>query len=718
MEEFMSPQTFDSFLMFKVTIAIVAAYYFCKFSQRDATAFDTIYRKRIRYVYVVLIGASVVGSLIQIFKGPFDFSLPFYNMSVYGTPFPSEAMLETGIGVNANVHFSYETCRWSRLTFEQWNLSTGIANFIVGVGLLIYIFRYRRSSVRWNVKIRKFIGYILLYVSPATIAHSFHYFSLDEFSVVAIYIGITYLCCRTYSWDAVPAKLPKESISHPNVPEFEAIPPEDKSRIGIKDYISISKEDIREDYQTLREKVRNSKNTHLWLLGLIIIFLIATLGLWLYRVENRPSRLVHSSDFHVWIDGITNTYWQKVKCEVDKTLGEPVNGEFCLKNECVSTSRFVNFPISKYDGESIYDEYRKQEIITYDISSLGYSRFNYEKYLEYVATTHNGSIYNVQNVGNNEKCVGYRNKDIQLLQEVYVKVDENLNPENIIAASAYGKVVVPCNNLIEYIQVFCVGKYAYEVRTYTMPHVEAHPIINHVYFTNPHHYINTLLICCEILLILCVIVLLCHITRRLKIEGPISKKTKIMLWYTVVSMGVQILLITIWIIWECIENWYDEDVLIVLSILVPGILFINIPSIIYVWHRRQMEPSLDFLFPSWYKDSFVCAFANKEVCTKLSLALIFYPIFYIATLPFGVFALIYIFPMIIIFGIVYLINWIFKDNKQLAKPFQKKEHNQIGFAGDTLKEKLQLLKSMLDEGLITQEDYDRKKAEILDKFQD
>ena len=34
------------------------------------------------------------------------------------------------------------------------------------------------------------------------------------------------------------------------------------------------------------------------------------------------------------------------------------------------------------------------------------------------------------------------------------------------------------------------------------------------------------------------------------------------------------------------------------------------------------------------------------------------------------------------------------------------------------KEKLQLLKSMLDEGLITQEDYDRKKAEILDKFQD
>ena len=55
---------------------------------------------------------------------------------------------------------------------------------------------------------------------------------------------------------------------------------------------------------------------------------------------------------------------------------------------------------------------------------------------------------------------------------------------------------------------------------------------------------------------------------------------------------------------------------------------------------------------------------------------------------------------------------------QQAKPFQKKGHKQIGFAGDTLKEKLQLLKSMLDEGLITQEDYDRKKAEILDKFQD
>ena len=93
MEEFMSPQAFDSFLMFKVTIAIVAAYYFCKFSQRDATAFDTIYRKRILYVYVVLIGASVVWSLIQIFKGPFAFSLPFYNMSVYGTAFPTKPCL-------------------------------------------------------------------------------------------------------------------------------------------------------------------------------------------------------------------------------------------------------------------------------------------------------------------------------------------------------------------------------------------------------------------------------------------------------------------------------------------------------------------------------------------------------------------------------------------------------------------------------------------------
>ena len=712
MEEFMSPQTFDSFLMFKVTIAIVAAYYFCKFSQRDATAFDTIYRKRIRYVYVVLIGASVVWSLIQIFKGPFAFSLPFYNMSVYGTAFPTEAMLETGIGVNANVHFSYETCRWSRLTFEQWNLSTGIADLIVGVGLLIYIFRYRRSSVRWNVKIRKFIGYILLYVSPATIAHSFHYFSLDEFSVVAIYIGITYLCCRTYNWDAVPAKLPKESISHPNVPEFEAIPPEDKSRIGIKDYISISKEDVKEDFQTLREKVRNSKNTHLWLLGLIIFFLIATLGLWLYRVENRPSRMVHSSDFHVWIDNTydseSSKYWWKDKCGVDNTLGEPINGNECFQKLRENTYWF-------YDNKAVYTQFCRHEIVTYDISKLGYKRSEKSKYLDYVAQSHHGRIYNVGCVGDNEKCVGYGG-DVELASEVYVETDEKTDVV-LAAGRTHGKKVTTCRRMNVYVQVFCEGKYAYEVRTYTFKGVDSSKIINHLYFKNPYRHTNNLLIACAILLTLSTIALVVYFAVRTKKENY-HTKAKIILWYTVVSMGLQILLITVWIILGCIENWYGEDVFIVLSVLALGILFINIPSIIYVWHRRQMEPSLDFLFPSWYKDSFVCAFANKEVCTKLSLALIFYPIFYIATLPGGVFALIYIFPMIIIFGIVYLINWIFKDNKQQAKPFQKKEHKQIGFAGDTLKEKLQLLKSMLDEGLITQEDYDRKKAEILDKFQD
>jgi len=699
MEEFMSPQTFDSFLMFKVTIAIVAAYYFCKFAQRDATAFDTIYRKRIRYVYVVLIGASVVWSLIQIFKGPFDFSLPFYNMSVYGTPFPSEAMLETGIEVNANVHFSYETCRWSRLTFEQWNLSTGIANFIVGVGLLIYILRYRRSSVRWNVKIRKFIGYILLYVSPATIAHSFHYFSLDEFSVVAIYIGITYLCCRTYNWDAVPAKLPKESISHPNVPEFEAIPPEDKSRIGIKDYISITKEDIKEDFEALKKWAHKLLDLQCWI-GVFLLILLNVI--FIYRAEYGPRINGDNPSFqkfNVWIyDGHYKgaQEWEEKLCKVDYSLGEPINGNLALTKSSVVTSRFEGCN----NNALIYEWYRYYEIITYDISSKGYGSDNGFKYLEDIARKHGGKT----------------TRDNPYYIDDYSAVYSSTSS---LSAPVYGitenALIDLYNELTIVHYVFSEGDYAYEIRVYYLKDVRGEQLIKNIYFQNPFKVDYALYILVTILIISSILYVI--FTYKKQQIAIINSSARRLFNYIVVATLIQVLMVCCIIAMTCITHEHDEDYYLSTITISIG-TFLNLLLAYYVSKLVALQNSYDYLLPEWYKEKYVAAFNNKVLCSKMSLVLLFYPLFYLATLPFGIFVFIYLVPIAAIFGIAYLVNWIFKDNKLITRPLLKNERKQDKFMGDTLKEKLQLLKSMLDEGLITQEDYDRKKAEILDKFQD
>ena len=74
--------------------------------------------------------------------------------------------------------------------------------------------------------------------------------------------------------------------------------------------------------------------------------------------------------------------------------------------------------------------------------------------------------------------------------------------------------------------------------------------------------------------------------------------------------------------------------------------------------------------------------------------------------------------MAAIFGLIFFIRWLFKDYtpSPSISQLKPKKTPQPVTSDNSYKEKLQLLKSMLDEGLITQEDYDKKKGEILKKM--
>lgn len=711
----MSAQTFESFLTFKLGIACIAAYLFYKFARRDATAFDTIYRKRIRYAYVVLFGASVIYSIIQVFYGPFTFSLPWYNLSLYGTPHPTDAMLEFGHGLNANIHPTWETCKWSRLTFEQWSLSTGIADIIVGCGAIIYILRFRRSSVRWHVKLRKFIGYTLLFTAHATIANTLHYFTWDELIVVAIYIGLIYLFCRSYKWDAVPTKLPKESISHPNVQEFEAIPPEDKSRIGIKDYISISKEDIREDIQALRQKVHDSKKIQWLFLGATMLLAIVLTILFVYRYQERPRGygIKQYCAFNLWIEEAfyDSSNWSLEECNVDYSLGTPTNGNQCLSKTRMEVSHFSGFPDPKYEGKTVYEKYRRHEIITYDITSLGYDSHDSRKYLEDVERRYHGRIY-VCEKANNERCVAYR-RAINFQEEIYIATEKI--PEVIIAAAAYGKHVSACNQINVYHQIFCIGKYAYEIRTYSFKDVEQEPIIAKIYFHHPRRVLNN---CIYVILSLLLIFLLAWIIAFVIIarqKKAINKNAKFLLWYNFASIVLQIIFMVVCSWGENLTDSYDPEISTSFVILSLGLSIINVPSLVYIIRKNEEEYAIEYLLPNWYKECVSASFKNQSVWNKISVVLIMYPLLYVATLPCGIFVLLYLIPISAIIGILYLIHWIFEDSKPLAETHKKKQ--PLTRVSSSPIEKLRELKGMLDEGLISKDDYDRKKAEILDKIQ-
>lgn len=717
MEEFMSQQAFTTFVIVKVIVACIIAFCFYKFARRDATAFDTIYRKRFRYAVVVFFGFCAVLSLCHVIFGAADFELPFYYRSLYGTSHPDAVTLETGLGEYTVLHGPSEICYWGRLTFEQWSLSTWIAHFILCLGLVLYFIRLQESSIKWHAKLRKFLGYVILYSFPSLI-NSFHYFDFGELFRFAIFVIIAYFLVRSYKRDAKPAELPKESISHPNIPEFEAIPPKEEAHPGLQKCNSSVGDEIKHDVRNCQKKIMDSLSLLWWLLGLISFFLILIWGLALLKKEEKFDCDAYRR-YHVWIK--PNTYvrddgwpsaisFSKVyKCKVDPSLGNPINGEQCIDGFRVEKLSWRPIP-DPCDGKSIYNEYCRVEIITYDISALGYNRSEKDRYFDYIAKCKNGEIQNDVKVGNYEKCVEYDYIE-KLQSDIYIETHEPHN--TVLFISHYGKAVTTCDYQNVHVQVFCDGKYAYQIKTYSLPGVDTPQLFTHLYFYNPNRHYDNSLVACAILLILLAIVLIVCFVQKIKMEKIVNKKVKVLLWYILISMVCQILFIAIYTPGMLVFDDDYELVFSAMALLYPSILFIDIPAFIYAWCKRENENSLDSLIPDWYKKHFIASCRNDVIGTKLSLVLIFYPLFYVATLPGGWFVCFYLLPMSAIFALVYFVRWIFKDGSRQNKKFVQKASKQIESTGNTLKEKLQLLKSMLDEGLITQEDYDRKKEDIL-----
>lgn len=723
MEEFMSQQAFTTFVIVKVIVACIIAFCFYKFARRDATAFDTIYRKRFRYAIVVFFGFCAVLSLCHVIFGVADFELPFYYRSLYGTSHPDTVTLETGLGEYTVLHGPSEICYWGRLTFEQWSLSTWIAHFILCIGLLLYFIRFQRSSIKWHAKLRKFIGYVILYAFPSLI-NSFHYFDFGELFRFAIFVIIAYFLVRSYKRDAKPAELPKESISHPNIPEFEAISPMETSQVSDEDIPSSNSRQVEDSAPQKPEDITsNHKNFSInsalkWCGGVIVLFLIGLISMSIIRDEIIPSNLIQSSYHYealpnVWITmeddylSFYHTYYRdnfhnKVgligNTEPIYALGEP--------NPKAFYALFCMRPKGRWDYVA-YDSFHACRIAIYDISEL-YGDCDDAQYLQKIAARFR-----------NKKAIITENVPYEIFDyspAVYFQEQAQANdiPHDVLILDEETKEFVKYSNFTLHNYILCKNGIAYHLKYYYLPNVGDLNLIDKIYIGYPAKIWNIFIIICTTLFIgLCILFVVLWSLKNKK-RTIVNKHANRLQWYIISNIVLQTLIITGLAIVECIpdaesfwDGWYINIIVVGL-----GLVLINLPLLIYVSRKIEIDYSEDYLMPEWYKEKFVNVCKNKSVCTKLSLAFIFYPIFYVAVLPFGICILTYLLPIAIVCALVYFFRWVF-DSKQQEKPVQKKKNKQYELAGNTLKEKLQLLKSMLDEGLITQEDYDRKKEDIL-----
>ena len=224
MENFLSTSQFYYIVALKVAIGLFIVYLMYKFAVRNPTDYDTLYRRRMRYVYGFLCTALALVFLFLAFRGPFSYSLPYYYLSTYGTYTPDEVALQYGITSNMVIRAPGIKCVWGRMTFDQWSISANISSAIALTALAVYAFNMKRSSVKWFAKLRKGIGYVMLLTFPAQI-EGLHYFDFYEFVPLVVYLLVVYLFVRSYKLDFKTASKPIES-QHKNVQEFVAEHPE------------------------------------------------------------------------------------------------------------------------------------------------------------------------------------------------------------------------------------------------------------------------------------------------------------------------------------------------------------------------------------------------------------------------------------------------------------------------------------------------------------
>ena len=139
-----------------------------------------------------------------------------------------------------------------------------------------------------------------------------------------------------------------------------------------------------------------------------------------------------------------------------------------------------------------------------------------------------------------------------------------------------------------------------------------------------------------------------------------NKRSVTSFQYMACSLFVEYTIHLIVVLFNLPLDHYDfENLSIFLYIFFGYLCLFRIPIMTYTYKQIFKEDDMFYLLPQWLI-KLVNSYAESEAPMRAMLAFIIYPLFYLCTVPGGVFFLGYVIPAIIIYTIVFFILWVIR----------------------------------------------------------
>ena len=146
-----------------------------------------------------------------------------------------------------------------------------------------------------------------------------------------------------------------------------------------------------------------------------------------------------------------------------------------------------------------------------------------------------------------------------------------------------------------------------------------------------------------------------------------NSRAKNLLKYLFASLFIEYLIYVLLLLTSTsFRDYYGFEISLIFIIY----LFIfRLPLMIYILQKSKTEEKIYYLFPQWLMN-FLNRYTSSEASIRAMLVFIIFPLFYLCTLPCGIFVLVYLIPAVIIYLLVFFIVWIIKGTTQEINKYQ------------------------------------------------
>ena len=638
-------------------IVILLITFYC--IRRYPTDYYTNYRKRNRIILGSLCFLAALGFLFLGFMLPEDFAIRNYFLSTFGTYTPNEIMIQLGMSPTVSPRAVGVTPIFALPTYEQWLILQKINSFAVTFALGIIFFYFKKSSTRTLAKVRKVCGYIfLIFLVPAAL--NIHlYFDLEEFIVTIPICIITWFLLRTYRKDFLEPTLPVESVQHGDNKDFAPIATEvihsientSTSKISTKLTLLTSKINKMKSYN--KQVSSSAANTIILLIVtalLAISFLVFNSYRGYYIDENYKKEWSYQSEYDVWCK---EGWHNQTYIGVNHSLGTPMR-----------------------KGTSLYyQDYWKSN----DNNLVGYKELpQYYRLLSYVIDDSANYI--------SKQIVRLKQQNVVWKNNVYIDQYGESRNQLVFWDSADKSFYFEYNGRRVYAPYWS-RKHILEVsRNKAYEFIAYYPcgysdsydnsFEENYSLDNPNRMflfklkkMTILLWIFMLMTCLSGIVFIVLLTKKIKQEQIKNIRAYKLLMYQLILTIIEFVTFAIIVLTSADYKFYYETNIVRILIYGTTLLFVKVPLLLYVYKKIKKEDNLYYLFPQWLMN-FINRYTSSEAALRAVLILIIFPLFYLSTLPFGIFVLAYLIPAVIIYMLVFFIVWIIKGTTQEINKYQ------------------------------------------------